>query len=90
MSAKRVTSVMAVVVSALFVIGCNTVPSDNAAAAAGQTTFNAECAGCHVASLLAPDASRITNDMGTVNSSMSDIMLTNEEVMNLQAYLATQ
>lgn len=85
---------VAVVVVTLCAAGCGfaekPVPADNTAALAGQTKFNSICINCHIAAFLAPNADRITNDMGTVNSRMSGITLTDQEVSDLQAYLATQ
>lgn len=91
-----VLCVMATVIAASWIIGCNNetmmnaIPADNTAALAGQTKFNNTCANCHSASALAPNADAITNNMGSVNSAMNGIMLTDEEVTDLMAFLATQ
>lgn len=59
-------------------------------AAAGQTLFNAECVSCHTAAALAPVAGNIVNDLGTINPAMSGITLTDQQIADLQAFLATQ
>ncbi len=71
--------------------GCPTTPGGTTGdAAAGQTLFSQECSGCHTAAALAPARSRITNDLGTINAAMNGITLTDQQVADLQAYLATQ
>jgi len=59
-------------------------------ATAGQTTFTDTCARCHTARSVASTRSRITNDMGTVAYSMRGITLTDQEIADLRAFLATQ
>ncbi len=59
-------------------------------AAAGETLFDDECSACHTAAGLAPSASAIVNDLGTLNAAMSGLTLTDQQIADLQAYLATQ
>ena len=63
--------------------------SGTGSTSAGQTLFSQSCAGCHSAASLAPFASSITTDLGTVASAMNGITLTTQQVADLQAYLAT-
>jgi len=76
------------------VAGCGAVstpvPADNAAAQAGAAKFASACAGCHSASSLRSGAGLIMNDLGSLSSRMSGITLTDAEVADLKAYLATQ
>ena len=58
--------------------------------AAGQATFNARCAQCHTAASLSNNANQITNNLGAINPVMFGITLTDEEVANLRAFVATQ
>jgi hypothetical protein len=75
----------------LMAVGCqSTIPPGNTAALAGQTKFNESCASCHLAATLVGHESQIVNDLGTVNSAMNGIQLTDEEIANLIAFLATQ
>lgn len=59
-------------------------------AVAGQATFNQRCASCHTPGQIAGSANRITNNLATVNIAMIGITLSDTEVANLQAFLATQ
>ncbi len=59
-------------------------------ATAGETDFNTMCAVCHTAATLAGSADSIVTDMGTVNAAMSAITLTDQQVADLKAFLATQ
>ncbi len=59
--------------------------------AAGQATFNTRCSGCHPnPAALAGTQNLITNNMGTVNLAMTGVILSDTEVANLQAFVATQ
>jgi mono/diheme cytochrome c family protein len=71
-------------------VGCPVTPPVVGDAAAGETKFNSTCSGCHTAAAIAPDRNLIRANMGTLNSAMSGITLTNQEVADLKAYLATQ
>jgi mono/diheme cytochrome c family protein len=54
----------------------------------GLTLFETECIGCHPTSAgLNPNA--VTNNLGTVNPAMIGITLTDQQVADVQAYLAT-
>lgn len=96
MSAKQTLAAFLVVaaLAAICATGCSPkekpVPADNTAALAGQAKFNSICIRCHRPSALASHAGRITNNMGTIASRMKDVTLTDEEIANLRAYLATQ
>jgi hypothetical protein len=57
---------------------------------AGQTLFTAECVTCHTAVSLAPVADNIVSDLGTLNTAMASIVLTGQQILDLQAFLATQ
>jgi hypothetical protein len=60
-------------------------------ALAGQTLYNQMCASCHpFPSLLKPSADNIVNNLGTINPAMAGITLTNQQIAQLQAFLATQ
>lgn len=75
------------------VVGCvsQQSPTDLVGdAAAGQTLFNDSCARCHSATSLARSADRITNNLGDLGYSMRNITLTDQQVIELQAYLATR
>jgi mono/diheme cytochrome c family protein len=66
-------------------------PSDlTGTAAAGQTTFDQKCAGCHSASILHGRANKIVNNMVSISFGMAGLTLTDQEVADLQAYAATQ
>lgn len=58
--------------------------------AAGQTTFAALCSTCHAANSLRGRESLIVNNMGTVSSAMAGITLTDQQIADLQAFIATQ
>ncbi|MCA9254855.1 MAG: hypothetical protein KDA33_04425 [Phycisphaerales bacterium] len=83
-----------VVVIATGLWGCGTlsnpVPTDNAAALAGATVFANECARCHSARSVSGFAGQLPNDFGALDSRMNGITLSDEELSNLNAYLATQ
>jgi mono/diheme cytochrome c family protein len=71
--------------------GCPlTPPAIVGDATAGETKFNSTCSGCHTATAIAPDRNLIRANMGTINSAMSGITLTNQEIADLKAFLATQ
>ncbi|MFO0837785.1 MAG: cytochrome c [Phycisphaerae bacterium] len=80
----------------LSVGGCPTqtdtqTPSDlTGNAAAGQAIFAQRCASCHSARGLSGREGRITNNMGSVLSAMRGITLTDQEVVELQAFIASQ
>ncbi len=59
-------------------------------AAAGALKFDQACAACHAPIGVAPFADLITNDMGLVNPAMNGVLLTDLEVLDLRAFLATQ
>jgi hypothetical protein len=55
---------------------------------AGAALFAAQCIGCHPsAAALKPQASQITNNMGSIDPAMSSITLTDQQVADLKAYL---
>lgn len=58
----------------------------------GQTLFNADCVGCHSAASVAPGADLVVPNanLGTINSEMNGIILTDQEAADIQAFLATQ
>ena len=58
-------------------------------AANGATEFAAACAGCHTAAALKPVAGFIISNLGTLNPAMNGITLTDQQIADLQAYLAT-
>ena len=59
-------------------------------ATAGGALFATRCAVCHPAAQVASDLEVVTNNMGTVNVAMTGITLTDQEVLDVKAYLATQ
>ena len=57
---------------------------------AGQALYAQSCTGCHPSpSALAPAASLITTNLGSLNPAMNSITLTDQQVADLQAYLAS-
>lgn len=62
-------------------------------AAAGETLWNAECAGCHNGTI-APTAANtdpalVVTNLSSINAAMN-VTLTNQEVLDVKAFLATQ
>ncbi len=100
MSTKRIPGglMLALVtgVVTLVLAGCPTSTGDTStseltgAAADGEATFAASCARCHSASSLRNTGSLITTNLGNLSSSMRGITLTDQQVSDLRAYLATQ
>ncbi|HVP11435.1 MAG TPA: hypothetical protein VMV94_09650 [Phycisphaerae bacterium] len=96
--AAKGTSVLLVVLSAVVVLGlaaCGTTTPTGLVgnATAGQTLYTStrSAAQCHPsAAALKPFAGLITNNMGTINPAMSGITLTNQQIADLRAFLATQ
>jgi mono/diheme cytochrome c family protein len=95
MSRKR----LMVLVPALLVLvglclgagGCAPQPAgETGDAAAGQTLFTQRCSSCHSAAELAPVRLLIISNLGTLNSAMSGITLTTDEIADIRAFLATQ
>ncbi|HPF38168.1 MAG TPA: hypothetical protein P5081_00855 [Phycisphaerae bacterium] len=90
---RAVLSLM-VIVAAAGLWGCGTmsipVPTDNAAALAGETVFADQCARCHSARSVSGFAGQLPNNLGALDSRMNGITLSDEELSNLNAYLATQ
>lgn len=70
--------------------GSDTGGTVTADANAGAEKFQATCQRCHTATSIKSEASRITNNMATVSLAMSGITLTDQEVADLKAFLATQ
>lgn len=93
-TSRRMTTLAGSLVAALCIVGCGTMGTistvTDAAAMAGQTTFANDCANCHTASSLKSASGKITNNLGSLSSAMNGITLTDTEVSNLMAYLATQ
>jgi mono/diheme cytochrome c family protein len=79
------------VVAGLNLGGCPTQPAAvTGDVTAGQAEFTELCAGCHSAASLAGVANRIVNDLETVSAAMNGIVLTDQEVADLKAFLATK
>ncbi len=79
----------------LVLAGCPTsgTPSNTGvtgSATAGQADFSQTCSACHAASSLVGFQGRITNNMGSINPAMSGITLTDQQVADLKAFIATQ
>jgi mono/diheme cytochrome c family protein len=70
--------------------GCSPATGLTGDPVAGQTTFTAKCSGCHTAPSLAGNENRIVRNMGTVSVAMAGVTLTDQEVADLKAYIATQ
>ncbi len=65
-----------------------TVESGGGNVAAGLALFNQDCIGCHPSAVaLKAGADLITNDLGSINPAMNSITLTDQQVLDLQAYL---
>lgn len=83
-------SFLAVVVG-LNLAGCPTQSGATTGdATAGQAKFADTCARCHDAASVAGAASLVTTNMGTVNAAMNGVVLTDAEVADVKAFLATQ
>jgi mono/diheme cytochrome c family protein len=90
-------SVVVLSVAALVALsqgGCPTPtpkPTVTGDATAGGTLFDVRCIGCHnPASTIAAARNVITNNMGTLDAAMNGITLTDQEIADLKAFLATQ
>jgi hypothetical protein len=59
-------------------------------AAAGQLIFELTCQRCHAIVDLKPFSDLIVNDLGALNPRMQGIFLSNQEVADIRAFLATQ
>jgi mono/diheme cytochrome c family protein len=57
-------------------------------AATGQTLFVSLCQQCHTAAALKQFSSLITNNLGTLDAQMADILLTNQQIADIQAYIS--
>ena len=74
-----------------------TTPGGGGSFAAGQADYDTRCAGCHDAGThdssggfagdIAGTGSLLVNDLGTLNGGMNGIILTNQEILDLQAFL---
>jgi mono/diheme cytochrome c family protein len=70
--------------------GTTIVPGVTGSATAGATEFAASCVGCHAApAVLKPSIDNVVNNLGTIDPAMTGIMLTNQQVADIRAYLAT-
>ena len=79
------------------VIVTATTPGGGGSFAAGQADYDTRCAGCHDAGThdssggfagdIAGTGSLLVNDLGTLNGAMDGIILTNQEILDLQAFL---
>lgn len=74
----------------LVLTGCGTQTGLIGNATAGATDFTQLCVACHTAAAIKPFSGLITNNMGSLNAAMNGINLTNQQIADLQAYLATQ
>jgi mono/diheme cytochrome c family protein len=68
-------------------VGCSPPPVTGGDSTAGQQDYSQLCTGCHTAASVRGNASRVTNNMGTVDSAMNGITLTDQQVADIQAYL---
>ncbi|MBI5863729.1 MAG: hypothetical protein HZB38_04330 [Planctomycetes bacterium] len=59
-------------------------------AAAGQTKFTQSCVECHAASTVKAASGRVTTDMTAICRSSFSILLTEQEVADVKAYLESQ
>jgi mono/diheme cytochrome c family protein len=74
-----------------------TTPGGGGSFAAGQADYDTRCAGCHDAGThdssggfagdIAGTGSLLVNDLGTLSGGMNGIILTNQEILDLQAFL---
>ncbi len=82
------------VLAALSVGGCPTPtplpPGVTGDPVAGQADFDQMCAACHTPASLAGRQDVITNNLATVNIGKIGMTLTNQQVADLRAFLATQ
>jgi mono/diheme cytochrome c family protein len=78
-----------ILIAALSIGGCPIRPSTvlTGDAVAGQTLFADKCASCHLAASLKGNESRIVNNLG---SGMDNIVLTDQQIADLDAFLAGQ
>ncbi len=90
---SRCWSAVVLIVVAAGLVACTGCPQPQGmgSAANGETLFNAQCVGCHSAAAVKPGAGLIsTTGLGLINAAMTGITLTNQQVLDLQAFLATQ
>jgi hypothetical protein len=58
--------------------------------AAGEAFYVLECQRCHTTVELKVFSNLIVNDLGTLDAQMEGLLLTDQEIANLQAFLPTQ
>jgi hypothetical protein len=58
-------------------------------AAVGATEFDLTCARCHAAFEIKLFSNLIVNNMGSVNPAMKGILLTDQQIADIRAFLAT-
>ncbi len=77
-----------------FVAGCSpqaaAIDPSNTAALAGQDVYNNSCASCHSVAFIQNHENSLVTNLGSLDSRMSSITLTEEQLTNLKAFLATQ
>jgi mono/diheme cytochrome c family protein len=56
----------------------------------GATEFATVCANCHTPAQIKPFSFLIRTNMSTLNAAMTGITLTDQQIADLQAFLATQ
>ena len=76
---------------AVSLAGCGVLPGGTTGnALAGATLFNQSCATCHSGASLRGAASRVVNDLGTLAPAMTGIILSDQQVADVKAFLLTQ
>jgi mono/diheme cytochrome c family protein len=93
------SSVIAAVVDLTLLCGCapgtTNLTGLTGDATNGQAILNQRCASCHrtggaAAPLTAADADNVVTNLGSISLAMAGITLTNQQVADLRAFLATQ
>jgi mono/diheme cytochrome c family protein len=88
MSAKRFVFGGLLTAAALAVsAGCEMQMTGGGDPTAGRTVFNGFCAACHAPSAKV-DPGLVVNDMGMVNGAMNGLMLTDQQVADVKAFLS--
>ncbi len=93
MSARRwIVSLFALVVligMSLGATGCPLFPITLVGdPVAGEELYNTTCSQCHTLAFLQANSGLIISDLGTLNPAMAGIILTDQQIADLEAFLA--
>ncbi|HVP11434.1 MAG TPA: hypothetical protein VMV94_09645 [Phycisphaerae bacterium] len=95
---RRAASALLAVSSALILLAVaacgiclfGTAPAVTGDPTVGAAIFDAVCSRCHSVQFIKPFADLLTNNMGDLNPAMKGITLTDQDIADLRAFLATQ